>query len=110
MRTVSFPALVMVFPVYGVTGVVALVLNSPVLARVLVHVRPAHFFPSRAGYLDGDVLAYFLSGQAVYLAADTRHLGDMREIDLSCFRYPAGPRFDDSVTAVGHNVVGVPGE
>lgn len=50
------------------------------LARVLVHVRTALFLPGRVGYLDSGVFAYFLSGQAVYFAADSRHLRYMRKI------------------------------
>jgi hypothetical protein len=89
VRAVSLPALISVFPVYGVTGVVAFILNPPVLARVLVHVRLVHFSAGRARDQDGDVLAYLFAGQAVHFAEDAGYLRDVREIYLSCFRYPA---------------------
>jgi hypothetical protein len=79
LRAVSFPALIVIFPVYGVTDIVTFILDSPVFARVLVHLCRAHFVRRPAGYLDGNILTYFIAGQAAYLAADARHLGDMRE-------------------------------
>src|SRR5437868_2405761 len=84
LRAVPSPALIVVFSVYSVTGIVAFILNPPVLARMPVQVRRAHFLPGRTGCLDGNFLAQFLAGQAAYFAADARHLGYVREFYLPC--------------------------
>ena len=74
-RAVSGIGLTVVFPVYGVTDVVAFVLYSPVAAGIPVHVGGGHLSCFPAGEDEGVFLADAAAGDLEYLTADHGGLG-----------------------------------
>src|SRR6266700_211839 len=71
----------------------ALVLNSPVAAGMLVNVGSGHFPGFPACEDAGVFLADAIAGDLEYLAADEGGLAGVREIDAFCAGDPAGPSF-----------------
>ena len=92
MRAAFLPGLAVVFPVYGVTDVMAFVLYSPVTAGVPVHVGGGHYFCFPAGEDEGVFLADPVPGYLEYLTADEGGLAGVREIDSFRAGDPAGPQ------------------
>ena len=95
--------LAVVFPVYGVADVVALVLYFPVAAGIPVHVGGGHLSCFPAGESEGVFLADAAAGDLVYLSRSLAWLAC--GIDSFCAGDPAGPLLDPAAAAFLHVVV-----
>src|SRR5207248_9562131 len=104
--TASCVGLVRVFMPSGIAHVVAFVLNSPMLADIFVQIGRFHVIDSATGDDPCVLFAEPGSGEAKYLAAYTRDLPNVREVDTGGVGNPGRPLAHPPMPAFLHHMTG----